>query len=267
MRAALAIDPGDPNAENEDVAVIGENVYVVLDGLTARTETGCIHGVAWFAHELANAIVRNVDPLSPQAALEIGIRHVVALHANTCDLARPATPCAAAAIAHVGPETLSYAILGDVSIVLDIGHITAISDPRITTTAAKERQEADAIPIGDPTKPAALRRMKVAELATRNTDNGYWIAGARPEAAKHPIVGEVPRSIVRRLAVLTDGAARAVEDFHLFDWPAALDLLSQHGPSELIRRVRQAERSDAAATRRPRNKVSDDAAVIFASAL
>ena len=65
--------------------------------------------------------------------------------------------------------------------------------------------------------------------------------------------------MVRRAALLTDGASGAVEEFSLFGWPELLDLLTEQGPDELIRQV-QAE--DGGRGRR-RHKQYDDATVAF----
>lgn len=70
---------------------------------------------------------------------------------------------------------------------------------------------------------------------------------------------------MRRLALLTDGAARLVHLFDLLDWRAALDLMSEAGPDELVKRVRAIEAADPVAARWPRNKASDDATAIFAT--
>ena len=64
---------------------------------------------------------------------------------------------------------------------------------------------------------------------------------------------------VRRVALLTDGAARAVDPLGICDWPGLMALLASGGPQELIRQVRTAESKDPDATRWPRNKIHDDA--------
>lgn len=64
----------------------------------------------------------------------------------------------------------------------------------------------------------------------------------------------------RRVALLSDSAARAVEMMHLYDWPGILGVLKNDGAEELIRRVRVAEDSDPGGNRWPRNKIHDDAA-------
>jgi hypothetical protein len=56
MRVASASEAGDPKAPNEDWACATEGLMVVLDGATARTGTGCVHGVAWYAAKLGSAL-------------------------------------------------------------------------------------------------------------------------------------------------------------------------------------------------------------------
>lgn len=47
MRVATATDPGHPLRPNEAWVAAAQGLIVVLDGATARTDTGCVHGVAW----------------------------------------------------------------------------------------------------------------------------------------------------------------------------------------------------------------------------
>jgi hypothetical protein len=64
---------------------------------------------------------------------------------------------------------------------------------------------------------------------------------------------------VRRIALLTDGASCAVEEFELFDWPQLLAVLTDEGPLALIGRVRAAELADHNGHATPRYKRHDDA--------
>ncbi|HLQ57083.1 MAG TPA: hypothetical protein VK162_22780 [Streptosporangiaceae bacterium] len=106
-------------------------------------------------------------------------------------------------------------------------------------------------------------RMKQAELTIRNVAGGYWLAAADPAIVTHAITGDVPRQHVQRAALLSDGAARAVDPFKLCDWQGLLAVLAAAGPSELIRQVRAAETTDPAGIRWPRNKIHDDATAIL----
>jgi hypothetical protein len=262
-RAELARDPGSPHTPCEDMAMVGPNLLVIVDGATARTDTGCIHGVAWYADTLASAIVEH-GAVGPEKALFAAIGQVAALHGDTCDLNHPATPSAAVGIVMVDGDRFRYLVLGDVTVVMDIGgRTTVVTDDRVGATARGERRAADRLPADSTEKAAALVRMKHAELAARNTPCGYWIAASHPDAVRHALSGEVPLVSVRRAAMLTDGAARAVDLFELYDWSGVLDLLATEGTGTLIAQVRAAEESDPLARRWPRNKLSDDATVIY----
>lgn len=161
---------------------------------------------------------------------------------------------------------LEYLVLGDVTVLIDTADgIQVITDDRVDKTARAEREEADRHPFGSAGKQAALLRMKHAELAARNQPGGYWVAAADPFAAQHAITGEIPLDNVRRVAVLTDGAARLVVLFGLLDWPDVLDVLEQSGPTELIRRVRAIEGADPSCMKWARNKRSDDATAVYAA--
>lgn len=262
LTIAVATEPGKPDTASEDAAYVGPNIVIILDGATVRTDSGCIHGVTWYAENLASRISEHAGR-GPVAALSAAITETTALHSGTCDLSHPGTPSAAVGIVQVVGETLRYLVLGDVTVAIDATDgLQVVSDQRISQTAAKERAIADAMTATDPRKPQALVQMKHAELAARNTPGGYWIAATDPSAAEHALTGQIPFSAVRRVGVFSDGAARAV-DFGLYDWPGVLDLIERVGPGELLRQVRAAEATDVDAKRWPRNKLSDDATAAY----
>jgi hypothetical protein len=262
VRVSAATEPGNPAGLNEDWFSASSNLVVVLDGATVRTGTGCRHGVVWYVRNLgARLVATALDESRPlPEVLAEAIGGVAALHPE-CDLDHPGTPSAAVGIVRVEGDEIGYAVLGDVSLVVDAGdEITAVCDDRVSRTAPEERRLVDGHPIGSPAKAEALVRMKHAELAARNRPGGYWIAAADPEAARHAVVGRVPR--VRRFALLSDGAARAVDLFGALGWRDALDL----PPDHLIRLVREAEAGDPLGEGFPRNKASDDATAVRAGA-
>lgn len=266
MHAAIATQAGDPKTPNEDWAFASERLVVVLDGATARTDTGCVHGVAWYAAKLGSALTGLATDRGTKLgqALTYAIRFTADEHRSECDLTHPGTPSAAVAVVRVQAEAVEYLVLGDVTIAIDTSDgVQVITDNRVSATAAAERAEADRYPFGSAEKQAALLRMKQAELAARNQPGGYWVAAEDPTVAVHAIQGTVPLDQVRRIAVLTDGAARIVDLFGLLDWPAVLDVLDDAGPTELIRRVRAIEAADPTCMRWARNKRSDDATAAY----
>jgi hypothetical protein len=255
------------NGPNEDYVAATSDLLVVLDGATVRTDTGCQHGVAWFARRLGGAILGAAAQRSTSlpTVLATAIEQVAQLHPE-CDLTHPGTPSAAVGIVRQEDNAVHYLVLGDVTVVIDAGgpEPVVISDERVSATAAAERARADRWPIGAPEKQTELVAMKHAELAARNQPGGYWIAAADPTVVDQAITGELPNDVVNRFAVATDGAARLVVMFGRHTWSTALDLLEFGGPDEVIRQVRAAETDDPAGELYPRNKVSDDATIAFA---
>ncbi|MEU8570554.1 hypothetical protein AB0C51_19785 [Streptomyces pathocidini] len=142
---------------------------------------------------------------------------------------------------------VEYLVLSDSVLLLESatadggGTVTAVLDDRIDVLRAAGR--------------------RVAPL--RNLEGGFFTAAADPGVARRAVTGAVPRSSVRALAALTDGAARWVEVFAEGDWPDCLTLLRKEGSHGLIDRVRTLEAADPSRTAYRRGKTRDDAAVAF----
>lgn len=222
MRTQMATEAGRATAPSEDRALVGPNLLVVLDGVTAKEQTGCAHSVGWFADQLCAEIMRFAH-LGPAAGLGEAIRHTAELHSGTCDLDHPDTPSAAVGLVQIKDDVLRYLVLGDATVVIDTKReLHVVTDTRTNSTA-----------------------------------------GANPAAVEHALTGEIPLPDVKRVAILSDGAARAVDLFNLFDWPKALELMAANGPDDLIRKMRQVEKEDVKAVDWPRKKVSDDATVVY----
>lgn len=265
MHTVSSSQAGSPTRQNEDWLSADPDLIVVLDGATARTDTGCVHGVSWFAENLGMAIrdySRNGE-LSLREALRNAILRVAQLHAS-CDLSHPGSPSAAVGIVRVG-DSLEYLVLGDISLVIGDGaNWTVVTDPRVSSTARAAREEADRYPIGSQEKQEALLRMKAGELAAKNREGGYWVAASEPSGVDHSLTGTVPLEHWREVAVLTDGAARIVDLFTDLDWEGVLKHLRiSGGADDVIRRVRELEDSDPLGERWPRNKKSDDASIVY----
>ena len=109
--------------------------------------------MAWYTHSLADALAKHAR-LTPAKALAAAITDTAAQHRHTCDLTHPGTPSAAVGIVQARRKTLRYLLLGDVTLVLDLGHgIRVLTDNRVHATASAERQAADNLPSGSPKKP------------------------------------------------------------------------------------------------------------------
>jgi hypothetical protein len=108
-----------------------------------------------------------------------------------------------------------------------------------------------------------VHKLITAQRRCRNQPGGYWVAAANPAAAYEAVTGSLPRSLVTRAALLSDGVSCLVERYAAGDWRWLLAILQRHGPRHVISRVREAEHTDPAGARWPRYKRSDDATAAF----
>lgn len=225
----LATDPGTPGWPNEDFAAVAPGAVVLLDGCTTTPrdgDTGCGHGVAWYARTLGTDLLAGItaEPRVPLAsALEAAIAQVRQRHESTCDLTVRATPAATVTAVRAEPGGISYLALSDSSVVADFGD----------------------------TKPPHVI-----------TDT-HRAAAADPAAARGAATGIIPAGDLRGVALFSDGATRIADHYYVLTWPAVMDVVRDQGPAALIRQVRAAEDADPGGQRWPRNKIRDDATVVY----
>lgn len=279
--SASVAAPGRP--ENEDHVFRLGPLVGVLDGATVPEgfETGCEHGPAWYVRRLAArlAVAAADRPVAALAGnLAAAILAVRADHGNRCDLDHPGTPSATVCLLRHSGDRVDYLVLCDSPLVVDCGaEVRVISDDRLARSAAEVRATARTVTsAGGRVDPVtSFRRAVTLQRRRMNQTHGYWVAAADPDAAYHAVTGSLPlhgADRVRRAALLTDGATRAVEEFGLCDWRGLLDTLSEQGPDELIRRVRRAESAAGSAAGSaapastgpvPRFKRHDDATALL----
>ncbi len=233
MRVQLASEPGSADWPNEDFAAVTPGAAVLLDGATIRPglESGCAHGVAWYARTLGTTLLAamTADPRGPlPAALGQAIAQVRVQHEHTCDLTNPASPAATVTAVRQSRDGFDYLALSDSTIVADWNDGR---EPLIITD----------------------RRPLV---------QGY-VASTDPAVSGQALTGSLPATGLRGVALLSDGASRLADRFHLRTWPGVLRLIRDGGPAALIRQVRTAEVSDPDCTRWPRGKARDDATVLY----
>lgn len=255
MQVSFATQAGDPGIENEDFAGTSTTAAVVLDGVTPvdRADTGCRHGVAWYArtigaHLLAAATSTSLSLSDCLAgAIDAGRR----AHQDTCDLDHPDSPAATVAAVRLnGDESADYLVLADCTLVLDTG-----AEPHVVTDTRPADVHRELIRAGGRRLPARQYR-----AAYRNQSGGYWVAAGDPAAAAEAFTGTVAG--VRRVVATTDGASRLVDQFGRLTWPAALEAISEAGPGEWIARTRTYECELANSGSAP-TKPHDDATVVL----
>ncbi|MEV7372092.1 protein phosphatase 2C domain-containing protein [Streptomyces sp. NPDC090301] len=262
-----AFSSGRPDRDNEDFAIWGDDVAVLLDGagMPDALHPPCVHGVSWFARTLGTALCSAaVASETLQDALALAIARTADLHRGTCAVDDVLSPSATVAALRVRRDAVDWLVLGDCTLLVERGHLVeAISDDRLASVAQEHRAAMNAAPPGSDERRELHSLLVQAERALRNRPGGYWVAAADPRAANAALSGRYPREDVTRIALLTDGAARLTDTFAQTDWEGCLGILESEGPESLIRRVREAELADAALTRWPRSKPHDDATAVY----
>ncbi|WP_026119892.1 hypothetical protein [Nocardiopsis ganjiahuensis] len=257
--------PGDTHRLNEDWVGATDHLAVVLDGLSAPEGVGgCVHGTPWYVHELGQELlVHASDPAkSLREALRESIEQTALKHAHTCDLGHGGTPSSTVAVVRVGQETLDALVLADSPVVVDTeAGVDVLVDHRVDELFQAEREEVLSASPG-PDKVERLANLVQAQRQIRNTPEGYWIAGANPEAANHALEQSWPIEGVLRWAAMSDGVSCLAELYEDTSWSGLLDLADQD-VNAVLARVRQVEASDPDGVRWPRYKSGDDAALAY----
>lgn len=244
IEAALYSETSPAHPVNEDLAVVGQDFVVVLDGASPvpGLDTGCVHDVPWLVRRLGSHLVDGLlDAATPDlpTVLERAITALRGDHESTCDLRNKHSPSSTVAILRRTGDRLEHLVLADSPIVLRLadGQVLAVSDDRLDHLPD---YSLDAI------------------AASRNAPGGFWVASTSPEAAHQGVTGSHDIAEVSLAAVLTDGAATLVER-HGRPWADLLALLDSTGPRALVEATRRAD-ADGPAPRRA--KRHDDATAV-----
>ncbi|EDY47180.1 conserved hypothetical protein [Streptomyces clavuligerus] len=260
----LATSPGSPERPNEDWVSMAlpasgrGGSLVVLDGVTPpEGGYGCVHPVPWFTARLGGALLE-LSASRPDTELagilSAAIRRTADAHRETCDLSHVRTPQATVVLVRWGGpgDPVEHLVLADSTLLIESpeGEVRAVTDERVGRL------------------PQEIRRSHAAVDALRNAEGGFFTAAADPSVALRAVTGSTPRSRVRSVAALTDGAARWVDLFGQGDWARCLGVLRAEGARGLIGRVRELETragEDGSARTAPRRwKLHDDASAVLA---
>jgi hypothetical protein len=269
VEVSFASWPGSLSKPNEDFVTANPSVAVVLDGLSAPPAlgTGCLHGTPWFVVQLGTQVLSAATSARDESLQDLvasAISRVADSHAHTCDLEHPGTPSSSLAVLQEQDQRVDYLLLFDSVIVVDgPSGLTVVTDRRVDAFARQEDLATQEHPIGSPAHQLCVQELVAAQRRHRNQPNGYWVAGAKPAAAYQAVTGSQPQDQVGRAALLTDGVSSLVDLYAVADWPELLDSMQQHGPANIISRVREVEGADPTGSRWPRYKRSDDATAAF----
>lgn len=265
--------PGRP--VNEDLAITFGNFLAVLDGASVPKELTrcCTRGSRWYVERLAAGLLEAVAGEFGRKALTEILREAIAKvtreHLAECS-GSGVGPSATVALSRFHEDFVDYLVLGDCTVVArGASRIQSATDGRLAAIAPEVRARIrDRLANGGTYEHPDHRRdvgaLVQEQLRARNVPNGYWIAADDPEAAEAALVGSWPLSDSYEVALLTDGAARAVQLFgFVTTWEQLLDNLNGKGTYSLLRKVREMELNDTDGQDFPRTSGSDDATAVY----
>ena len=158
-------------------------------------------------------------------------------------------------------DRADYLVLADSVLVLDQAEDVplVITDQREVTTRRRFLAAMNAAITDTPEYHHARDQYIEALRAHRNQPGGFWVAKDNPQAASEALTGSRPIRDLASAALLSNGASRIVDRFGLADWTEVLALLDTEGPSEIIRRVREADTNNSYRAQWPHGETHDDA--------
>jgi serine/threonine protein phosphatase PrpC len=253
-------------SRNQDRYITGDCFAAVLDGATSVAGDRS-HDPGWYAGQLADAIEKTVPQGGSLAgAVEEAIRAVRDAHGLTPET----TPTSTVALARWSDDTVETYTLGDsYAVILYADGTEAVhTDDRLDAVAINERaayRKRLAEGYGYDGGHRALLLDLQAEQARRcNRPDGYWIAGAQPEAARHGITSVEGRAGISALVLASDGVDPARHPLAT-TWHDLYDEAIEHGLDQVLYRIHDAESDDPNGRRWPRSKAHDDKTLLAVS--
>lgn len=248
---------------SEDVVVVLANAVLVLDGATTLLPGRRSGG--WYATLLAGQIAGRLTGYPDMDLADLLAAAIQAL-AREQGLVPGDAPASTVAMVRWSDESIEGLVLGDSPIVAVAGDgPRVLADERLATlprTGPGYRSRLRAGGGYGDDHVAALRTSAVGVDRLRNTEGGYWVAEADPDAAYHAVRDTWARDDVRQLLLASDGVSCAVDDYGILDWPAAVELVTTGGAQAMLDAVRAAEEEDRDGARWPRPKPHDDQALV-----
>lgn len=260
-RPGLGVDGG--SRPSEDVVAVLPGAVVLLDGATWLGSGS--RGGGWYASRLAGELAGRLTGFPSMDLADLLAASIRAL-ARAHDLVPGDSPSSTVALARWDDETVEGLVLADSPVVAataDGTHVLADDSlARLPRTGPGYRDRLRGGAGFGADHVTALSTSAAAVGRLRNTEGGFWVAEADPEAAYQARRATWPRADVRRLLLASDGVSCGVDDYGIFpDWAAVFGLVAAQGAEAVLDAVRAAEDADPDGTRWPRPKRHDDQAL------
>ncbi|WP_226358551.1 hypothetical protein [Pseudonocardia sp. ICBG601] len=189
---------------------------VVLDGATASAPE--VPPAERYVDTLLDALASR---LASRDELPDVIAGAIADATSALGIAPGGGPSSTVALLRWTETTIDVAALGDNTIVLGLtnGGEVRLRDDRLSTVApAARRSYHERLRHGhgyDDGHRDLLTAIQRSEVQARNTQNGYWIAEADPDAGHHAETMQLPSGAVSWAVIATDGAQRVIDHLGL----------------------------------------------------
>jgi hypothetical protein len=241
-QAGVGVD-GNPRPTEDYVAVL-DNAVLLLDGVTSPRPD--LPPGGWYAGLLVRRLADGLTA-DPDADLGTALALAIADLVDTHGLTPGNAPSSTVAMVRWTEDRIDGLVLADSPIVA-FGRTgpDVLADDRLVSLRDKGRLRTG----------ADVRNQ-------RNADGGFWVAEADPAAARQAIRRSWPRHSVTAMLIASDGVSIGVDEYHLFGWPAVLEMANKQGTRSVLDAVRTAEKQDPDGERWPRAKRHDDQALVF----
>lgn len=196
-----------PASSDEDRLVVTDDVVIVLDGATTHDPTMPSAGA--YVDFLASDLAQSSDEPSPLAEI---LEQSIARAVDALGTEPGVAPSSTVALVRIEPDAVDALILGDSSVIVGLrtGDVEVHTDDRLSRLQLPQadlyrRFLADGQGYSGRHR-KVLQELQAAERARRNRPDGYWIAEAEPDAAKHALHVRYPLAEVAWVIAATDGA-------------------------------------------------------------
>lgn len=267
MKVEVAEQPGvgldGQPRPSEDVVVVLPNAVVLLDGATSLLPGQKSGG--WYASLLAGHLAGRLTGY-PSMDLADLLAAAIQAVARENGLIPGESPSSTVALVRWSNDIIEGLVLADSPVVaVTAAGPSVLADERLTRVPRtgpgyRARLREGGGYGGDHLD--ALRTSATSVGRLRNTEGGFWVAEADPDAAYHAVRATWPRAETRQALLASDGVSCGVDDYDLFDWAGVVDLVDAKGPQAVLDAVRAAEESDPDGSRWPRPKPHDDQALV-----
>ncbi|MFF4755296.1 hypothetical protein ACWD5R_41105 [Streptomyces sp. NPDC002514] len=257
---------------SEDRIAQTPGAVIVLDGVSTVTDDEPRGG--WYAETLSNCVA-SLLAAGPDADLRQVLEQAISRIVQEHGLVAGTSPAATIAIVRLYGDTVDALVLADTPVIARTvtRSLDEVRDDRLARLIAGRPEYAECrrrLRAGhgftELEHRALLQELRAHQLRHLNNGapNGYWVAEAVPEAARHAVVRSWPVAGITDILVMTDGASAGVEEYGLYPtWNDLAHACRTDGPDKVVRFIHDAETEDSDGRHWPRYKIHDDKTLAY----